>query len=251
MRFRRFWASLFGLGMVLVSSGGGVPCALAQGSGVAETGPTHEGAGVAFAHGRLSVDVQDADFSAVFRDIVSQARIEVSNLDSLAGRRISVRFTGLPVVEGLRRLLRVARVPGYVLITAHMNGRVKIRRILFLDGNVAAAAGPRVAAEPRAGVRRARLRARARTLEGKGGASTSVFEELKAYRETERLRNHVVHPNEGVREQAIEGLMRLAGDTNRQRDLIDILTPYLDDLRHGDEETRREAREDLRSLLAW
>ena len=121
MRFRRFWASLFGLGMVLVLSGGGVPCALAQGSGVAETGPTREGAGagVAFARGRLSVDVQDADFSAVFRDIVSQARIEVSNLDSLAGRRISVRFTGLPVVEGLRRLLRVAQVSGYVLVTAH------------------------------------------------------------------------------------------------------------------------------------
>ena len=131
--------------------------------------------------------------------------------------------------------------------------RVKVQRILFPDTatwlRTRGAAG--LAAEPRAAVRRARPRARARTLEGKGGASTSVFEELKAYRETERLRNHVVHPNEGVREQAIEGLMRLAGDTNRQRDLIDILTPYLDDLRHGDEETRREAREDLRSLLAW
>ena len=36
MRIRRSRASLFGLGMVLVWSGGGVPSALAQGPGVAE-----------------------------------------------------------------------------------------------------------------------------------------------------------------------------------------------------------------------
>ena len=62
--------------------------------------------------------------------------------------------------------------------------------------------------------------------------------------------NQVVHPNKRVREQGIEGLMRLGRDTNKQRDLIEVLAPYMDDLRNGDEETRDEVREDIRSLLS-
>ena len=80
-------------------------------------------------------------------------------------------------------------------------------------------------------------------------SSASVFEDLKANPETERLLNQVVHPNEQVREQAIEGLMRLASSANKQRDLMEALEPYMDDLRHGDEETREEAQEDIRAML--
>ena len=96
---------------------------------------------------------------------------------------------------------------------------------------------------------RATSRTTARSPQGKDSASTSVFEDLKANPETERLLNQVVHPNEQVREQAIEGLMRLASDTNKQRELIEALEPYMDDLRHGNEEAREEARQDIRSML--
>ena len=202
------------------------------------------------------MDVQDEDFGAIFRDIASQAQIDVSNLDGLRSRRISTQFTDLPLVEGLKRLLRVAGVSGYALITAHTEDGVKIERILFMDANASADVRPRTAAEPRMATRRARRvaarseRARSRTTAGKDSASTSVFEELKANPETERLLNQVVHPNEQVREQAIEGLMRLARGTDKRRELINALEPYMDDLRHGDEEVREEAREDIHSMLS-
>jgi len=43
--------------------------------------------------------------------------------------------------------------------------------------------------------------------------------------------------------------MRLASSANKQRDLMGSLEPYMDDLRHGDEETREEARKDIRAML--
>ena len=259
MKLYRYWASLFGFGMVLVLSDGSVSSTWAQRAGTANPGSSHRVAGVVFAQDGLSVDVQDEDFSAIFRDIASQAQIDVSNLDGLPSRRISTQFADFPLVEGLKRLLRVAGVSGYALITAHTEGGVKIERILFLDAKASAGARPRAAVEPRMVARRARRvaarseRARSRTTarspQGKDSASTSVFEDLKANPETERLLNQVVHPNEQVREQAMEGLVRLARDTNKQRELIEALEPFMDDLRHGDEEAREEAREDIRSIL--
>ena len=259
MRLHRHWASVLGFGLFLILSGGSVSSAWAQRAGTAGPGLPHRVAGVVFAQGGLSVDVQDEDFGAIVRDIASQAQIDVSNLDGLPGRRISTQFTDLPLVEGLKRLLRAAGVSGYALVTAHTEDGVKIERILFMDASASAGAKPRAVAGPRAATRRARRvaarseRARSRTTpptpEGKDSASTSVFEELKSNPETERLLNQVVHPNEQVREQAIEGLMRLARDTNK-RDLMEVLAPYVDDLRHGDEEAREEAREDIRSMLS-
>ena len=43
--------------------------------------------------------------------------------------------------------------------------------------------------------------------------------------------------------------MRLTDDANKRRKLIEALEPYMNDLRHGDEETREEAREDIRSMI--
>lgn len=260
MRLHRHWASLLAFGLVLILGGGSVSSAWAQRAGTTDPGLPRRVAGVVFAQGGLSVDVQDEDFGAIFRDIASQAQIDVSNLDGLRSRRISTQFTDLPLVEGLKRLLRLAGVSGYALITAHTEDGVKIERILFMDANASAGARPRAAVEPRATTRRARRvaarseRGRSRTTapatEGKDSASTSVFEELKANPETERLLNQVVHPNEQMREQAIESFMRLARGTNKQRELIEALAPYMDDLRHGDEEAREEAREDIRSMLS-
>lgn len=260
MTIHRHWASFLGFSLVLILGGGSISSTWAQRAGTADPGLSHRVAGVVFAQGGLSVDVRDEDFGAIFRDIALQAQIDVSNLDGLPSRRISTRFTDLSLVEGLKRLLRVAGVSGYALITARTEDGVKIERILFLDANTSAGVRSRAAAEPRTATRRARRvaarseRARSRTAarnpQRKDRASTSVFEALKANPETERLLNQVAHPDEQVREQAIEGLMRLARDTNKQQDLIEALAPYMDDLRHGDEEAREEAREDIRSMLS-
>lgn len=250
------WVSLLGLGLALLLSGGNLSPAWAQRIDTGDSGPLQRVAGVIFTQDTLSVDVQDEDFGAIVRDIALQAQIDISNLDRLPKRRISTQFTDLYLVEGLRRLLRVADVPGYALITARTEDGVKIERILFLDANASVGTEPRAAAPPPMATRRvagrserARSRAVASSQREKDNASTLVFEDLKANPETERLLDQVVHPNEQVREQAIKGLMRLASDTNRQRDLMEALEPYMDDLRHGDEETREEAQEDIRAML--
>ena len=259
MRRYRYWASLWGFSMALVLIGGNLSSAQAQ-RGAGTPGPPQQVAGVVFTQGTLSVDVENEDFGAIFRDIASQAQIEVSNLDGLPTRRISTRFSDLSLVEGLRRLLRVADVSGYALLTAHTEDGVKIERILFLNDSAGPGITPRAAATtPRSAARRARRRAaraeRARSRAAapspreRDSASTSVFEDLQANPETERLLNQIVHPNEQVREQAIEGLMRLASGANKQRDLMEALEPYMDDLRHGDEETREEAQDNIRAML--
>ena len=256
MRIHRRWASLLGLCLALVLIGGNGPSTWAQGT---DPGLPHRVAGVVFVQDTLSVDVQDEDFGAIFRDIASRARIEVSNLDGLPNRRISTQFTGLSLIDGVKRLLRVAGVSGFALITAHTEDGVRIERILFLGANERAGARPRAVAAPQTATRRARRvsarsertpsRTVARSPERKDSAPT-VFEELKANPETERLLKQVVHPNAQVREQAIESLMRLVGGTSTQQDLIEALELYVDDLRHGDEEVREEAREDIRSMLS-
>ena len=256
MRRHRRWASLLGVGLALVLSAGNVSSAWAQRTGGANPGAR----GVVLAQGTLSVDVQDEAFDTMLWDIASRAQIEISNLDRLPNRRISTQFTGLSLVEGLKRLLRVAGVPGYALITAHTEDGVKVERILFLGADASADAKPRDTAAPRMARRRARRvaarseRARSRTAtpgpQRKDDTSTSVFEDLKANPQTERLLNQVVDPNEQVREQAIARLMRLASNPNKQRDLMEALEPYMDDLRHGDEEAREEAQEDIRSMLS-
>lgn len=259
MRFHRRWASLLGIGLTLALSSGNVPSAQGQGTDAADLGASRRVAGVVFAQGTLSVDVQDEDFGMMFRDIAARAQIEISNLDGLPARRISIRFTGLSLMEGIKRLLRVAGVPGYALITAQTENGVKVERILFMDASGNAGVRPRAAAPPRVTRRsrrvaarseRARSRTAARNLRANDNASTSVFEDLKANPKTNRLLNQLAQPDEQVRERAIEALMQLAGDTNKRRDLIEALEPYLNDLRHGDEEAREEAQADIRSMLS-
>lgn len=131
MRLYRYWASLWGFSMALVLIGGNLSSAQAQRTGAEDPGLPQRVAGVVFTQDTLSVDVQDEAFGAIFRAIASQAQIEVSNLDGLPSRRISTQFSDLSLVEGLKRLLRVADVAGYALITAHTEDGVKIERILF------------------------------------------------------------------------------------------------------------------------
>jgi len=189
--------------MALVLIGGNLSSAQAQRTGAEDPGLPQRVAGVVFTQDTLSVDVQDEAFGAIFRAIASQAQIEVSNLDGLPSRRISTQFSDLSLVEGLKRLLRVADVAGYALITAHTEDGVKIERILFLDSSAGAGIEPRsAAAAPRIAARRSRRvaarsqRARSRTVVSsprEKDSSTSVFEDLKANPETERLLNQAMH----------------------------------------------------------
>ena len=58
-----------------------------------------------------------------------------------------------------------------------------------------------------------------------------------------------MHPNEQVRERAFESLVRLVGEDEKQRDLLEFLEPLMEDLSAEDKETQEEAREELRKLL--
>ena len=257
MRPQRRWASVLGCCLVLVLTGGNLSAVRSQDAGASDPKPIPRVAGVVVTQDTLSVDVREEDFAAVFQDIASQARIDVSNLDALPKRRISTQFADLSIIEGVKRLLRVAGVAGYVIVTAHSKDRVEIERILFVEAN--AAAQPRVASPQRMARRRARRmsarseRARSRPdasrQQESAKASTRVLEDLRANPETEQLLNLAVDADQQVREQAIEGLVRLAGGSDRKRELMEALGPHLDNLRHGDEETREEAREDILSMI--
>ena len=246
-------------GVALALMGGNLSSVRSQESDAADRIPPRRVAGVVVTQDSLSVDVKEEDFSAIFRDIASQADINVRNLDGLPVRRISTRFADLSIMDGVKRLLRVANVAGYVIVTAHSEDSVRIERVLFLDANAIAGTEPRAASPPRMARRRARRmsarseRARSRAPAGnpreERDVSASIFEDLRASPETEQLLNQAVDGDEQAREQAIEGLMRLAGGSDRKRELMEALGPQLDDLRHEDEETREEARDVILSMM--
>ena len=211
-------------------------------------------------HGGCAVgDVREEDFSLIFRSVASQVPFDVGNLDGLPQRRITTQFADLPVMAGVKRLLRVAGVAGYMIVTAHSEDGVKIERVLFLDASVNAATEPRNASaqrmaspgDRRMSVRSARARARraASRQQEDDRASAGGLEDLRDNPETEQLLRQAVDADEQVRERAIEGLMRLAGGAGGNRELIEALGPHLDALRHGDEEAREEAREDILSMI--
>src|SRR4029434_10618778 len=93
--------------------------------------------------GLLSVDVQDQDLSAVVERIAELARIELRHPEGMPNRRVSIRFSSLSVIDGLKRLLRAADVPGYLLQTAKQGNSVHVQRIIFLpeEGTPGASAG--------------------------------------------------------------------------------------------------------------
>lgn len=259
MSLVRHWASLLGCCLVVALLGGNPSPVGSQEAGASQRRPAIGVSGVAVTGDTLSVDVREEDFSLIFRTIASQVQFDVSNLDGLPSRRISTQFADLPVMDGIKRLLRVAGVAGYVILTAHSEGGVKIERVLFLDANVNAGTEPRAASAQQMASRRARRmslrseRARSRRAtvrpEENDRASTGGLDDLRASPETEQLLNQAVDADEQVRERAIEGLMRLAGGADGKRELIEALGPHLEALRHGDEEAREDAREDILSMI--
>lgn len=224
-------------------------------------------------HG-LSIDVQEQDLPVVVERIAALGKIELRHPEGIPNRRISVRFASLPVVEGLKRLFRTADVPGYVLITAKQGDEVQVQRIVFLaeDSSGTAVAGrgaqrqPAVAAAPQLGPTPSIFGGVAPPGGGappppapvqppteearQGDSGGSVFDDIKSNAAARRLLSQMMHPNEQVRERAFEGLVRLFREDEKQRALMELLEPLMEDLAAEDKGTQDGAREEIRKLLS-
>ncbi len=198
-------------------------------------------AGVSLNNGRLSIDVRDQQLHTVLRNIVTQGNIGVRHLEALPNNRISMRFASLPVVQGLKRLFKAAGITSYVLVTETQGNRVQVKRMFFFVTTTSSnkPTRSRVARRPPPPPTPARSRPN----------NASVFEDLKANTAARRLLSQLVHPNEQVRERALERLIRLVGDDAKQAELLEFLEPLMEDLASEDKSEREEARQEIRKLL--
>jgi hypothetical protein len=83
-----------------------------------------------------------------------------------------------------------------------------------------------------------------------GQTNGNIFDEIKSNAAARRLLSQMMHPNEQVRERAFEGLVRLVREDDKQRALMELLEPLMEDLGAGDQATQDEAREEIRKLLS-
>ena len=256
----------------------GVPSPAAPGS--AATAPTKtpqplsQNAKISLDQNGLSVDVQDQDLSTVVERIASLAHIELRHPEGMPNRRVSIRFSSLSVLDGLKRLFRAAEVPGYLLQTAKQGDRVQVQRIVFLPeeatagtsvGRGAQRAPQVVAAQPPQpqrpvppGVPPAAATVpqppttppQEEPKAEEGRTSGNVFDDIKSNAAARRLLSQMMHPNEQVRERAFEGLVRLVREDDKQRALMELLEPLMEDLGSEDKATQDEAREEIRKLLS-
>ena len=166
----------------------------------------------------------------VIERIASLARIELRHPEGIPNRRVSIRFSSLSVLSGLKRLLRVAEVPGYLLQTVKQGNSMQVQRIIFLpeDGTAGASSGRGTQRTPpgRRGTASPAPTA-GRTSCGcpsasppptppqeeskadDGRTSGSVLDDIKSDAAARRLLSQMsMHPNEQVRERAFEGLVR-------------------------------------------
>lgn len=205
--------------------------------------------GITVENNILSVQLQDQDLQSVIRTIATKGQIEVKHLDGLLNKRVSMTFTDVPIVAGLKRLLRAADIAGYALMTGKEGDANKVQRLVFLpteDGGTGAGAR---SAQQRPGVG-VPPRPTPQQPAAPTSSETSVFEDLKTNTAAKRLVSQLMHPNEQVRERAFESLVRLVGEDEKQRDLLEFLEPLMEDLSAEDKETQEEAREELRRLLS-
>jgi hypothetical protein len=107
-----------------------------------------KGLQVVVQEGRLSVDVQEADLGEVLAQIGRQAHIRISSGPS-AGKKVSARFSGVELEEGLRRLLRLASLSHIFLYANGPGGRVTISEVRVLGDGQDTTPRPATVAEPR------------------------------------------------------------------------------------------------------
>lgn len=108
---------------------------------------TAKGLHVVVQEGRLSVDVQEADLGEVLAQIGRQAGIRMSSGPS-SGKRVSARFAGVELEEGLRRLLRLASLSHSFLYTTGPAGTVAITEVRVLGEGKDPSPRPATVAEP-------------------------------------------------------------------------------------------------------
>jgi hypothetical protein len=224
--------------------------------------------GVLLQNNRLSVDVRDQDLHAVLQAIASQGDIDVRRLEEVPNKRISMRFSNLPLVTGLQRLFRAAEIVNYVLVTVSHTDGIGVQRMLFLassEGPEGTRTRPRVARRPppppppQVDDQSSQPQESDQPPQPQGGEqaegdteqreAASVFDELKTNTAARRLLSQLVHPNEQVRERALERLVRLVGEDEKQAELMEFLEPLLEGLASEDQTEREESRQEIRKLL--
>jgi hypothetical protein len=227
-------------------------------------------AAVSLRNNQLNIDVQDQDLHDILNDIATQGDIQISQLDGLPNKRLSLRFSKLPVVTGLKRLFRAAEVESYVLVTEAQGDTIRVQRILFFppsEGRPRTRSrreGSRMPHNPTAlppapgdregsdeeGRESSSVNEPSSDSEPSSGSEPgSVFEELKANTAARRLLSQLVHPNEQVRERALERLVRLVDSDDKQAELLEFLEPVMENLSSEDRAEREEARQEVRKLL--
>ena len=213
------------------------------------------GAAISLRDDRLSLDLRNQQLHTVLRSIAQQGAIDIRHLEGVPNTPLSLSFSALPVVTGLQRLFRAAAVQSYVLVTAKDRDRVRVKRILFFTDVPQTRTG-RVSRERRRPARRSVAPPPARTSAASSDEkseekeeSDSVFDDIKANTAARRLLSQLVHPNEQVRDRALERLVRLIDDDSKQVELLEFLEPLLEDLGSEDRQEREEARREIRKLL--
>ncbi len=207
---------------------------------------------VSLRNNQLDINVQDQDLHEILENIATQGDIVMSNHEGLPKKRLSLRFSNLPVVAGLKRLFRAAEVESYILVTEAQGDAVRVQRIRFFPPSEGRA-------RARSGRGSNRLPSRAPALRPSPpedressedeSESGSVFEDLKTNTAARRLLSQLVHPNEQVRERALERLVRLVDSDEKQAELLEFLEPLMEDLASDDRTEREEARQEVRKLL--
>jgi hypothetical protein len=99
--------------------------------------------------GRLSVRLQDAELGDVLAAIARQAGITIRG-DPRPGRRVSTQFSGIPLNEGLRRLLRLASLSSTMVYAPSPTGAMVLTAVHVFEEVPGAAPRPQLAAEPHA-----------------------------------------------------------------------------------------------------
>lgn len=209
-------------------------------------------AAVSLRNNQLDINVQDQDLHDIINNIAAQGDIKISQLEGLPKKRLSLRFSNLPVVTGLKRLFRAAEVESYVLVTESQGDAVRVQRIMFFppsDTRSRTRSNRSANRRPPAPALRPPPPEDRQSNDDEGKKSGSVFEDLKTNTAARRLLSQLVHPNEQVRERALERLVRLVDNDDKQAELLEFLEPLMEDLASEDRTEREEARQEIRKIL--
>jgi hypothetical protein len=98
--------------------------------------------------GRLSVHLQDADVGDVLAAIGRQAGMTILG-NPRPGTRVSMQFSGMPLDEGLRRLLRLVSLSSTMLYAHAPTGVMVLTAVYVFEEGTGPAPPPQVAAEPK------------------------------------------------------------------------------------------------------